>query len=119
MSHIVTIQTRVTDPEAVEAACRRLGLNHPSEGRARLFSQEVEGLLLPLPHWKYPVAIDLKTGTIAYDNFNGAWGDIAELHRFTQAYAVEKVKLEAHKKGLTVIEQPGEEGHVICRIVEA
>src|SRR5690242_1205852 len=75
MSHIVTVQTRVHDPQAVAAACRRLGLAEPVEGTARLFGGEAAGLLVQLPDWQYPVVIDLPTGTLRYDNFSGAWGD--------------------------------------------
>jgi hypothetical protein len=34
MSHIVTIATEVRDPDAVAAACRRLGLPEPVPGTA-------------------------------------------------------------------------------------
>jgi hypothetical protein len=38
MSHLVEIKTQVRDPAAARAACERLGLETPIEGRARLFS---------------------------------------------------------------------------------
>ena len=41
-----------------------------------------------------------------------AWGDQKELNRFLQAYAVEKTKLEARKKGYIVSEQPLENGSI-------
>ena len=44
MSHIVTIKTEVRDAAAVRAACKRLGLAEPTEGKTRLFSGEVSGL---------------------------------------------------------------------------
>ena len=34
MSHIVTVRTKVRDPVALTAACRRLGLAEPVEGKA-------------------------------------------------------------------------------------
>ena len=37
MSHVVCIATRVRDPGAVSAACRRLGLAEPVTGTAQLF----------------------------------------------------------------------------------
>jgi hypothetical protein len=42
MSHIVTIQTKVHDPHAVAAACRRLNLAAPVQGTAKLHSGEAE-----------------------------------------------------------------------------
>ena len=90
MSHIVTIQTRVHDPQAVAAACRRLSLGPPLHGTAELFSGEAEGLVVRFLGWQYPAVIDLLTGTVRYDNFNGQWGDQVQLDRFLQAYAIEK-----------------------------
>jgi hypothetical protein len=58
MSHIVTIQTKVHDPAAVAAACRRLQLPAPVQGTAELFSGQATGLLVQLPGWQYPAVID-------------------------------------------------------------
>ncbi len=89
MSHIVSIQTEVRDPGAVGAACRRLGLPEPVHGTARLFEGEATGLLVKLPGWLYPVACDVQTGELRYDNYNGSWGGQEHLDRFMQSYAVE------------------------------
>jgi len=40
------------------------------------------------------------------------WGDQQELDRFLQAYAIEKTRLEARKRGHTVMEQPLSNGSV-------
>src|SRR5437773_9479721 len=101
MSHVVSIHTKLHDPVGVVAACRRLGLAAPVQGTAQLYSGEATGLIVQLPDWQYPVAIDTLTGVVRYDNFEGAWGEQAHLNRFLQAYAVEKAKLEARKKGYT------------------
>ena len=119
MSHIVTIQTKVHDPAAVRAACERLDLPVAAEGTARLYSGEAAGLIVQLPGWQYPVVIDALTGTLRYDNFGGSWGEQAHLDRFLQAYAVEKAKLEARKKGYQVSEQALQDGSVKLQIVEA
>ena len=55
MSHVVQIQTQVRDPQAIEAACERLGLGRPVAGTAKLFSSEATGLAVQLPGWRYPV----------------------------------------------------------------
>jgi hypothetical protein len=72
MSHIVTIQTKVHDPHAVGAACRRLNLAAPVPGTAQLYSGEANGLVVQFPGWQYPAVIDPLTGTVRYDNFQGA-----------------------------------------------
>ncbi len=112
MSHIVTIKTEVRDAAAVQAACRRLGLSEPFQGKVRLLSGEVAGLVVKLTDWQYPVVCDLNTGQVRFDNYQGRWGDRKHLDRFLQAYAVEKAKIEARKKGYSVTEQAYSDGSI-------
>jgi hypothetical protein len=112
MSHIVSIQTEVRDPAAVQAACRRLGLAAPSFGVAKLYSAQETGWVVRLPGWHYPVVCQTETGKLAYDNFNGHWGEQRELDLWLQAYAVEKAKLEARKKGHIASEQTLADGSI-------
>jgi hypothetical protein len=105
MSHTVKIATEVRDAHAVCLACQRLSLPAPVVGKARLFAEDVLGLAVQLPEWQYPVVFDTSTGQVKYDNYGGRWGDKARLDRFLQAYAVEKAKIEARRKGYSVIEQ--------------
>ena len=118
MSHIVSIRTQVHDPLAVASACRRLGWPEPVQGTAKRFSGEASGWLVKLPGWQYPAVFDTLTGQAHYDNFGGAWGAQVQLDRFLQAYAVERIRLEARKKGHSVIEQSGTEGFIKLQIVE-
>ena len=112
MSHIVTVKTEVRDYAAVSAACRRLQLPPPIAGTAQLFSGEVAGLIVRLPEWTYPVVIDTATGQVRYDNYEGAWGDQAQLDRFLQIYAVERARIEARKKGHQITEQALADGSI-------
>ena len=112
LSHIVAIQTEVRDGAAVAAACRRLGLPEPILGTAQLFSGPATGLLIKLPGWLYPVVAQTDTGQVQFDNYGGAWGQPEKLDRFLQAYAVEKAKIEARRKGYTVTEQPLADGSI-------
>lgn len=118
MSHIVTIATKMNDPKAVVAACRRLGLAEPIRGTAELFSGQATGLLVQLPGWEYPAVIDTSSGTIQFDNYGGAWGDQAQLHHFLQAYSVEKVRLESRLKGMQVSEQTLADGSIKLQIIQ-
>ena len=54
MSHIVVVTTQVRDAAAVRAACQRLGLPAPVQGKTKIFSGEVEGLAVQLPDWNIP-----------------------------------------------------------------
>ena len=112
MSHIVTIETEIRDPAALDCACRRLELKLPVHKAAQLFSGEVTGHCVELPGWRYPLVCDLKRGTLAYDTFEGRWGDREELDRLLQAYAVEKAALEARRAGHTVTETPLSDGSI-------
>jgi hypothetical protein len=112
MSHIVTIRTQVRDPASLTAACRRIGLAEPVQGTAELFAGPASGWIVRLPGWTYPAVVDTEAGSIAYDNYNGAWGSQAELDRLLQAYACEKAKLEARRAGHAVTEQPLPDGSI-------
>ena len=112
MSHIVKIQTQVRDEAAVQAACRRRQLAEPIAGRHQLYSREVEGLAVRLRDWSYPVVCQLQTGELQYDNFGGRWGQQQELDQFLQAYAVEKTRIEARKRGHTLTEQSLSDGSI-------
>jgi len=65
-----------------------------------------------LPGWNYPIVCNLETGQVQYDNYGGHWGEQKHLNAFLQAYAVEKAKIEARKKGHTVSETRLEDGSI-------
>jgi hypothetical protein len=112
VSHIVEIKTEIRDEQAVRAACTRLQLAAPETKTVKLFTAAATGLCVKLPGWNYPVVCNLETGALQYDNYNGHWGEQKELHRFLQAYAVEKAKIEARKKGHRVTETRLEDGSI-------
>jgi hypothetical protein len=110
LSHIVEIKTEIRDVQAVRAACTRLQLAAPEHKTVRLFSATATGLCVQLPGWTYPVVANLQTSQVQYDNYNGHWGEQKHLNAFLQAYAVEKAKIEARKKGHSVTETRLEDG---------
>jgi hypothetical protein len=116
LSHILTIKTEVRDPAAVQAACCRLGLPEPAHGTAQLYSGQASGLLVRLPDWLYPIVIDSDSGTVRYDNYGGVWGDEQHLHRFVQAYVVERSRIEARKKSYATTEQSLADGSIMVEI---
>ena len=90
---------------AVHAACKRLHLPRATRGTFELYNSIESGLGIELPHWKYPVVANTDTGELKYDNYEGRWGSQELLDQFLQAYAAEQVKLEARKRGHSVVEQ--------------
>ena len=112
MSHVVEIKTEVRDEQAVKAACVRLQLPTPEHKTVRLFNATATGLCVQLPGWQYPVVANLQTGQLQYDNYQGHWGEQKHLHSLLQAYAVEKAKIEARKKGHSVSETRLQDGSI-------
>jgi len=112
MSHIVEIKTEVRDEAAVQAACARLQLPAPEHKTVRLFSATATGLCVQLPGWSYPVVCNPQTGQVQFDNYGGHWGEQKHLDSFLQAYAVEKAKIEARKKGHSVSEYQLQDGSI-------
>jgi hypothetical protein len=119
MSHIVTIKTQVRDLISIQSACQRLGLAPANFGKAQLFTTEASGWQVQLPGWKYPIVCQTDRGEIQFDNFDGAWGETAELHRFLQAYAVERTKQEARRQGHDVSEQLLADGSIRVHVAMA
>ena len=112
MSHIVEIKTEIRDEAAVKAACVRLPLAQPETKTVKLFNATATGLCVQLPGWNYPVVANLQTGQLQYENYGGHWGDQKHLSAFLQAYAVEKARIEARKKGHRVSETKLEDGSI-------
>jgi hypothetical protein len=56
--------------------------------------------------------VDLVSGSVAYDNFGGSWGEQQELDKLLQAYAVEAARIEARKNGHSVTEQSLADGSI-------
>ncbi len=112
MSHIVSIQTEVRDPAAIRAACERLSLPEPAFGETKLYSTSAVGWAVQLPEWRYPVVCDVTTAKIAFDNFEGRWGDPKQLDRYLQRYAAEKARIEARRRGHNVMEQSLADGSI-------
>ena len=105
MSHVVQVQTEVRDVVAIRGACGRLGLVEPVYGEVKLFSSTEIGWSVRLPGWRYPVVCDVATAKVAYDNFEGRWGELKQLDAFLQNYAAEKAGIEARRAGHSVTEQ--------------
>lgn len=116
MSHTVVVTTKVRDPAAITAACHRLNLAAPTKGKARLYSSDAEGIIVQLPGWHYPIVANVESGNIAFDDFNGRWGERRFLEQFLQAYAIEVARIDARRHGRTVVEQQLPDGSILLDI---
>jgi hypothetical protein len=105
LSHTSTIETKLTDRDALIAACTRIGATF-SEGEAKLFDRtKASGYIVKLPGWRYPVIIDKETGEAKYDNYGGSWGKPEVLNSLKQEYATAVTKRQLARQGFRVHEQ--------------
>ena len=117
MSHTVKLQVEIKDRSALLAACERLGYRVGEEGMHAFYykNEPQQGLAIYLPGWSYPVVIK-GDGTIAYDNYNGSWGDIGHLNKLRQIYAAEVTQREFAMQGLSVYEQTNQDGSMTLTV---
>lgn len=114
MSHTFNVKIELHDKKALENACRRLGLKI-KEDTYYLFSSTEIGLGITLKDWSYPIVIK-QDGSVAYDNYNGRWGNISKLHELEAYYGLEKAKIEAQNMGYSVYESQDENDNLILKI---
>lgn len=91
MSHTVTVEIEFRDRPAFERACGIVNAKIGTEGEHKLYSSRHNGLAVTLPGWQYPIIVTA-SGHVAYDNFNGSWGNERELENLKEAYAIEVSK---------------------------
>lgn len=108
MSETFTIKNiEIKDMEALKKACDILKLEI-KQGTVNFYSSQEKGINIKLPGWKYPIVIK-ETGEIAYDNYNGKWGDTKEIYKLLGYYGNEKAKSEAYKLGHSCFENYNKE----------
>lgn len=125
MSHITNIDLEIKDLNALQSACRRMGLtfNHGA-GKVRFYkSQSVDAdHVINVPGCSYDVGVvSNKTGgfSLVWDNYQtGGLEAIlgAGAGKLKQAYGIEKAKIEARKKGYSVVEAKKSDGSITLTI---
>jgi hypothetical protein len=98
MSHTVRVQIEFRNREALLAAVQRLNWRVLGEGSYKLFSSTENGLGIQIPGWKYPIIIK-DNGTVAFDDYNGQWGNRADIEKLRAEYALEAARLAAEAQG--------------------
>ena len=98
MSHRVDMALALKDRAALRRACKALMIDF-TEGKhvVDLFAgqkAEADASFL-LPGWRYRVAVNLKAGTAAFDNYGGHWGKQEDLDKFVQEYTLQVAEHEA------------------------
>jgi hypothetical protein len=111
MSHVTTVSVEFKDLETLEVAAIKLGAKFTLSETVRFMDgNTVTGPTVRLPGWHYPIV--LKDGQLHMDNYQGRWGNPADLNRLKQTYAIAVTKKQARKQGFRVRETQASDGTV-------
>lgn len=132
MSHTTKVDVQMRDLEMVEKTCQELadkGFRFVKTDSVQMFeggkkeecvaaiyidghevtdergNKKIEG------KWSYPIAIK-EDGSIAYDNYNGHWGDIKVLEGFRRLYTENVAVKFAESTGRRVLHRETIDGSV-------
>jgi hypothetical protein len=128
MSHIQTIEIEITDITALKSACKRLGLEWKQDQKTFKWWGKEDSKCdhaISVPGATYEIGVlknvGMKGFTLQVDYYDGKVtekiGQLGGL--FKQAYALEKAKLEAIKKGYSVREHRINDKQIELRITVA
>ena len=98
MSHTAQIAADYSQPDALAAAVKKLGGHMGGHGTHCLFASRETGVAIILPGWRYPIVVRANQ-TLAYDDFNGAWGNVADLDRLHEEYSWALTEIAAKNLG--------------------
>lgn len=106
MSHTATVKTEIKDVDTLRQVAEGLGYKVTTGLKeVRLFQDTERGENLTrvdIPGWSYPLVVK-EDGTVAYDNYNGSWGDISKMHALQQGYAEAVTVNKAQQQGLRLL----------------
>lgn len=105
MSHTVTVRVEYRDLDALAAAVVTLGGKVLGQAAHRLYEGSVYGWGAQLPGWRYPIVLG-EDGVLAYDDYEGRWGDVQALTRLRERYAIEAARRAAEAQGWIAQDQP-------------
>jgi hypothetical protein len=97
-SHTARIAVEFRDPSTLTGAVQAMGGTWLGPGTHPLFSGPVAGHGFQLPGWRYPLVLEA-SGELAYDDFNGHWGNVADLETLKGQYAMGAAEQAAQAQG--------------------
>lgn len=107
MSHKATLDVQFKDLEVLEKVLADQKIEHQiaaagEEVTAQLYQGAEKGVAtLKLPQWRYPIVVKAD-GSITFDNYNGHWGDLDDLNKVRQDYALGVTTKQASRQGLRI-----------------
>lgn len=104
MSHTVSIEATLTDHGCVQSAAKALNWQVLETKEHALFSSKETGLGIQIPNWKYPVVVK-QDGSLKFDDYNGRWGNLADINKLKQGYTVALLTKTAQRQGHRVTQR--------------
>jgi len=117
MSHITQLALSLQNLECVKSAVTRMdGAVLNGYKTRQLAGKSRKVLELQLPSFKLPIYIDINTGEVFNDNYNGHWGDLGVYNKFLQLYASEVAKDFAINNNYSYEEEELAGGKIRCTL---
>lgn len=98
MSHTVKVKVQLRNKIALGSSVVELQGNVLGDGTHRLYQGAEVGFGFTLPKWHFPLVLK-EGGELAYDDYNGVWGNPADITRLTELYALIVAKQAAAAQG--------------------
>jgi len=98
MSHTVTVKSDVRDHDALARAAQALGGRVLGLGTHKLFETHETGFGVSLPGWRFPI-VATESGALAYDDYKGRWGNVAQLAELRKRYVIETARAVCERQG--------------------
>ena len=99
-SHTVRIKCEMTDHAVLALAVLAMGGKMVGLGSHRIFEygNDSVGMAFMLPNWRKHLVLQ-DDGELAFDDYKGAWGNVAELDKLKAEYTLAKATLAAEALG--------------------
>ncbi len=86
MSHTITIKCEFQNKGVLGDAVKKMGGTVLGEATHQMFhTQTSKGFGFKLPGWQFPIVLQAD-GTLAYDDYNGGWGNVKDLETLKNEY---------------------------------
>ncbi len=87
VSHTTKVVVQFNDRSVLAAAVAAMGGTMLGEGSHRLYGGSEQGLGFNLPGWRYPLILKAD-GSLAFDSYNGHWGNEADIPKLKGQYTI-------------------------------
>lgn len=98
MSETLKVKVEFRNATSLAGAVTAMGGQVLGQGTHRLYQTSEQGFGFKLPGWRYPL-VSRPDGTLAYDDYHGAWGDVTDLEKLKTRYVIETARQAAEEKG--------------------